>query len=98
MTRNHKTRKAATMPAIIGLAAPPALAQQPIPIPQDGPPAVQQTAPEPQVIAIPVPLPLPGQLTSPPHENPPHAAARSDARRDGEESVRRCQPRRVAAL
>src|SRR3546814_10667548 len=64
MTRNHKTRKAATMLAIIGLAAPPALAQQPIPIPQAGPPAAQQAATEPQVIAIPVPLPLPGQPKS----------------------------------
>src|SRR3546814_5814501 len=77
MTRNHKTRKAATMLAIIGLAAPPALAQQPIPIPQAGPPAAQQAAPEPQVIAIPVPLPLPGQLKSAPQAKPPHAAGRA---------------------
>src|SRR3546814_4963527 len=77
MTRNHKTRKAATMLAIIGLAAPPAWAQQPIPIPQAGPPAAQQAAPEPQVIAIPVPLPLPGQLKSAPQAKPPHAAGRA---------------------
>jgi type IV secretion system protein TrbG len=77
MTRNHKTRKAATMLAIIGLAAPPALAQQPAPIPHAGPPAAQQATPEPQVIAIPVPLPLPGQLKPAPQAKPPHAAGRS---------------------
>jgi type IV secretion system protein TrbG len=77
MTRNHKTRKAATMLAIIGLATPPALAQQPAPIPQAGPPTAQQATPEPQVIAIPVPLPLPGQLKPVPQAKPPHAAGRS---------------------
>src|SRR3546814_13354166 len=77
MTRNHKTRKAATMLAIIGLAAPPALAQQPIPIPQAGPPAAQPASPEPQVIAIPVPLPLPVQLKTTPQANPHHAAGRA---------------------
>ena len=49
MTRNHKTRKAVTMLALIGLAAPSAWAQQPAPILQAEP-----ATPEPQVIAIPV--------------------------------------------
>ncbi|MGC1469730.1 MAG: P-type conjugative transfer protein TrbG, partial [Sphingorhabdus sp.] len=71
MTRNHKIRKAATMLAIMGIAAPPLWAQQPAPILQAEP-----AAPEPQVIAIPVPLPLPGQLKPAPRRLP-HAASRS---------------------
>src|SRR3546814_18549171 len=97
MTRNHKTRKAATMLAIIGLAAPPALAQQPIPIQQAGPPAAQQAAPEPQVIALTVPLPLPGQPKSAPQAKPPHAAGRarprSEERSVGQERGSTCRVR-----
>jgi type IV secretion system protein TrbG len=77
MTRNNKTCKAATMLAIIGLAAQPALAQQPAPMPPAGPPAAQKAEPEPQVIVIPVPLPLPGQLKPAPQAKPPHASGRS---------------------
>lgn len=81
MTRNHKTRKAATALAAMALAIQPAWAR-PAPIqPVQGrpadPPAAQSDAPIPEVIAIPVPLPLPGQLKPAPRHLPPHAASRS---------------------
>ena len=77
MTRNHKTRKAASALAIIALAVQPAWAQ---PVPNGSPanpPATQADTRMPEVIAIPVPLPLPGQLKPAPRHLSPHAASRS---------------------